>query len=253
MMLKRSVFAALWAIGALVAATGHAQVVIGNFEGGSLDGWDPAFDVEAGPDPMLFSDNFYGATTATNGTYALNVANFVRGPGKFRWNIVLEGGDFPNLAALLVANPILKMDVSWVTDEWLPDSTPADPNDDWAKWEKLSINDNTGWQEVNVTTDPVNPGFPGSWDANNFGASHTRTLTYDTRTDVNGMPMNIDTGGFVQIYLATNYSGKYLTNQPGGSFWIDNIRLEPIPEPTSLAMAAMIGVLPVVRRRFGRG
>lgn len=252
MMLRRSVWAGLWCAAALCTATSYAQVVIGNFEGGSLDGWDPAFDVEAGMDDVLFSDNFYGSTTATNGSYALNIANFVRGPGKFRWNIVLTGGDFPNLGSLLLANPILKMDVTWVTDEWLPDSTPADLNDDWAKWENLSINDSTGWQEVTVTTDTVNPSFPGSWDANNFGASHTRTLTYDTRIDKDGNPMNIDTGGFVELFLATNYSGKYQTNQPGGSFWVDNIRLSPVPEPTSLAMAAMIGVLPVIRRRFGR-
>ena len=43
-----------------------------------------------------------------------------------------------------------------------------------------------------------------------------------------------------------------------GTFNVTAVRYEfdsaaPVPEPTSLAMAAMIGVLPVIRRRFGRG
>jgi hypothetical protein len=37
----------------------------------------------------------------------------------------------------------------------------------------------------------------------------------------------------------------------GGRFWVDNIRLELVPEPTGAALVAMLGVLPLVRRRFG--
>lgn len=251
MMLRRFLCLGVGALAVCAAATTRGQgVVIGNFENGSKDGWAEAFDVESGANSILFSDNFYGNKTATNGTYALNVADSLSGPGKFRWNITLDNGDIPNLGALLLANPILKMDVSWITDEWKPDSTPADLNDDWAKWEKLSINDNTGWQEVNVTTDTANPAFPGSWDANNFGANHTRTLTYDTRKDNNGNPMAIDTAGFVQIFIATNYSGKFVKNGAGGSFWVDNIRLTPVPEPASIAMIAVVAMLPAMRRRF---
>ena len=251
MMLRRLLCLGIGAL-AWTASTASWAVVIGNFENGSKDGWAEAFDVESGANTILFSDNFYGNKTATNGTYALNVANNLSGAGKFRWNIILDNNDIPNLGALLIANPILKVDVSWITDEWKPDSTPADLNDDWAKWEKLSINDTTGWQEVNVTTDTANPSFPGSWDANNFGANHTRTLTYDTRTAIGGAPMAIDPNGFIQLYLATNYSGKYAKNAAGGSFWIDNIRLDPVPEPTSLAMIGAAALLPAIRRRIRR-
>jgi hypothetical protein len=252
MMLRRLLCLGVAALAMCASTTGWSQVVIGDFENASKDGWAEAFDVESGANTVLFSDNFYGSQTATKGTYALNIANSLSGPGKFRWNLVLDNNDIPNLGALLLANPILKMDVSWITDEWKPDTTPGDLNDDWAKWEKLSINDNTGWQEVAITSDPANPGFPGSWDANNFGASHTRTLTYDTRIAIGGAPMAIDTAGFVQLFLATNYSGKYVTNGAGGSFWVDNIRLEPVPEPASLALFAAAALLPVLRRRAGR-
>jgi hypothetical protein len=80
----------------------------------------------------------------------------------------------------------------------------------------------------------------------NWGATHTRTLTYDLRTDNGGQPMAIDTTGFVQLHLAINMSNTSFPQ--GGRFWVDNIRL--VPEPAGLALVAMLGFLPVMRRRF---
>ncbi len=237
-----SLFAAILA--ACVCASAHAQsvIVIGDFEGpnnsGAVDGW-------TGQNATTVA-NFNVSPQATSGTGAMSVVT----PTNFVWAIRLDNGGRPTLGADLLSHPLLKMDVTWITNQWT-DSTPGDTTDNWAKWEKLAINDNTGWQEVSLTAagDPVNPSFPGSWDSVNFGASHTRTLTYDTRIADGGAPMAIDTTGFVQLWIATNMSN---TSFPQGSrFWVDNIRLCEIPEPSSLALGgvAALGLLRARRRK----
>jgi hypothetical protein len=247
-MMRRKFLALLATMLACGGSLTHAQstIVIGDFDGlpnntPDPQGWQIDFGIPAGQGTAA-SFNF--ASAATTGTGALSLVS----PTNFRWALVLDNSDRPTLGADLLSHPILKMDVTWVAAQWT-DSTPADPNDNWAKWEKLSINDNTGWQEVNITNDPANPSFPGSWDSVNWGPTHTRTLTYDTRTDIGGAPMAIDPTGFVQLHLAVNMSNTSFPQ--GGRFWVDNIRLELVPEPTGAALVAMLGVLPLVRRRFG--
>jgi hypothetical protein len=252
MLRKNLMSLAVIALAALFPATSWGQVVIGDFAGGSDDGWAS----NAAGDVILTADNSYDIdgdpvtdVTGDGDGYALNV--FDTGGNSF-WAIVLDHNDVPALGTLLrdtalPGAPQLLFDVTWVLDEW-PDPTPGNLDDNWAKWEKIAVNDNTGWQEFSVSNDPANPGFPGSWDANNFGRNHQRTLTYSLAGN------NVDTLGFVQLFIAENYAGTWGANPPGGnggaSFWIDNIRVIPeIPEPSSLCLAGLGMAAVVLRRR----
>lgn len=255
MMSRRFLFLGVLAIAAASATMAEGQVVIGNFEGGSLDGWGPSF---GGTQVQLFPDNSpgYGAAFATNGTYALDVLAYAATPGtpsgSFRWSLEFTDGDLPNLAQIFAANPIVAADVSWRTDEW-----SADLDGVWARWDKASINNSvSGWQEAvdAQMDDTVNPSFPGSWDQANYGATHTRTVRWNFNENPNVNLAAIGAGAtWFQINISTNYDGAY--NTAGGSFWIDNIRLEPlaaVPEPSTLAMAGLAGLLPFLRRRSRR-
>jgi hypothetical protein len=237
-------FAALLVAAAVSNVHAQSVIVIGDFEGPNNtpnpDGWDGQGGAVA--------TGFQNVNASTSGTGAMSVV----APTNFVWAIQLNNGDRPTLGAELISHPILKMDVTWqgYTAQW-PDSTPGDTTDNWAKWEKLAINDTTGWQEVEILAagDPVNPAFPGSWDSVNFADPHTRTLTYDTRTAIGGGAMVIDPLGFIQLNIATNMSNLSFPN--GARFWVDNIRLEQIPEPASLSLAGLagLGLLRARRRR----
>src|SRR5688572_6691978 len=173
------------ALGVICAACqAQAAVLLGNFEGANntnTDGWDG----QNGATVANFN-NFQ--TTATLGTAALAVTAPATTGNGFVWAIMLDNNDRPTLGADILANPKLQADVTWVKSQW-PDSTPADNTENWAKWDIVAVNDNTGWQQVGATGDTNNPGFPGSWDSVNFPDVDTRTVTWDLSTQ------NIDTAG----------------------------------------------------------
>lgn len=243
-----SLFAAILVACAAAAAQAQSVIVIGDFDGlpnntASPQGWIG----QNGATTASFNSPPAPAGVATTGTGAMSVATGTN----FVWAIRLDNNARPTLGADILSHPILKADVTWVTSQWT-DSTPADTTDNWAKWEKVAVNDNTSWQESNLTIDAVNPSFPGSWDSVNFGATHTRTIGWDLSTDSGGNPMLIDTTGFVQLWIATNMSSSAFPQ--GSRFWIDNIRLEEkIPEPGTLALIAIGGSALAVIRRRGRG
>lgn len=230
MMSKRlfAFFAVL--LTACATATAQSVIVIGNFEGtsnsGQTDGWTGQNGAAV--------QNFNFPSAATLGSGALSVV----APTNYVWGLRLDNNARPTLGADILSHPLLMADVTWVASQW-SDSTPGDTTDNWAKWEKLAINDNTGWEESPISNDPVNPSFPGSWDTVNFGAVHTRTLSWNLTGQV------IDTSGFVQLWIGTNMSS---TSFPQGArYWIDNIRLVA-PEPSSFALLGL-GALGLIRRR----
>jgi hypothetical protein len=225
---------------AVVCACGNADaqssILLGNFEGpnsSNTDGWD-------GQNGTTVA-NFSGfSTTATLGTSALAVTSpaIANGANGFVWSIMFDNNDRPTLGADIVSHPILKADVTWVTSQW-PDSTPGDGSS-WAKWDVVAVNDNSGWEQVPGSGDTSNPAFPGAWDAVNYGAVNTRTVSWDLSN------MTIDTGGFVQLWMSVN---RDTVSFPGQKvFWVDNIRLE-VPEPATLGLAGLAGVALVALRR----
>ena len=110
------------------------------------------------------------------------------------------------------------------------------------------MNSTVGWQQLNDSQmdDTSNPGSPGGWDTDNWGASEQRTITWNWSDQLAAFtPEEIQAGGWSQLNLSVN-----LDTGPGtsGIFYIDNIRAV-VPEPGTLALLGMGGLLMVVRRR----
>jgi hypothetical protein len=241
-----SLFATLLAICAAAAVHAQSTIVIGNFEGLPNNTLDPEGWVQQSSSVAAsFNSPPAPAGVATSGTGAMSLVT------KGFWAVRLDNGARPTLGADLLSHPILKFDVSIVPSQWT-DATAADNTDNWARIaEKISINDNTGWQEVLLMAagDPASPGFPGGFNIDPAASGvQTRTLTLDTRTDAGGNPMNIDATGFVQLWISANMSSASFPN--GGRFWIDNIRLVAVPEPATAGLACVAGLfIAAVRRR----
>ena len=231
MVLKRFCFLATAVLVFGTASVGFAQtIVIGDFEGADTDGWT----VNSGIGTVTDVDS---SIHATSGLKALSVYSNsgVSGAGNnFNWVLTLTD---PVLKALPEAK--LLADVSWKTSEW-------SPNTQWAQWKEIAVNSEVGWQQGVATGDTANPGSPGGWDPNNFGASNTRTPTCDL-SGVITYPAAWKASSWNQVNLAVNWDGAITA---GGSFWIDNIRLVTvIPEPASLTLLGLCGVCTLLRRR----
>jgi hypothetical protein len=220
------------------ATMGFAQTSIGDFDDGTTSGW-----AANSGSVIITSTNYDSAVHATTGTNALNL--FLSPSAGFQWAIQLDNNDVAGLPALIAANPILVADISWRTDEWT-----IDPDGAWARWDQVAVNSAAGWKQTSDADmiDPANPGFPGSWDPNNWGATHQRTLTWDLRGPFGGDFSALAASPWAQLYMSVNFDGNFNT-APGYSFWIDSIRLMPVPEPASLALFGICGMCTLLRRR----
>jgi hypothetical protein len=243
LMMKKVCFLALaFAMLTSAAARGQVVQVIGNFEGGSLDGWQGASDGSGGyggavpPNTVPALSSVAGGGIAnTLGTNALRIAG---GPGAQNfWAITLNDTNHPGLAAKIAAaaagGGALKADVTFVASQF-PNAAA-----NWAQWNKISIQTTfSGWTEVNPAADP-------GWNAG------LGNLTYTYSWPVGGI--NATAGTFANIIMSINYDrGAYsATNAP--AFFVDNIRLEHVPEPGSLTLIGLglAGAGHILRRRRG--
>jgi hypothetical protein len=193
--------------------------MLSDFDDGTTGGW-----ASNSGSVLITSSNFDSAIHATTGTNALNV--FVFPPGGFQWAMILDNNDVPNLKNLIVANPILEADVSWKTSEW-----SFDPDGSWARWDQISLNTAaTGALFTNDShmTDSANPSFPGSWDQFSWGATHKRTIRWNLSSLIAGYESEILASPWVLLNMAINFDPAF-DAPPGYSFWIDSIRLVPVP------------------------
>lgn len=214
----------------------QAEVVIGDFESGSLDGWQPwASEV------TLVPSNLDSDLHATRGTYALNVQIdlgelYVNGP----W---LSEVDLPGFRQLFIANPIVAADISWKTSEW-----SSDPDGLWSRWfaPVLNIQGEFYTLDDSMYYDPVFPEFPGYWQQYLFGEEHRRTIYWDFSEFVANNEAEILASTYFELLLNLGMDPAFDT--AGGSMWIDNIRLIPEPASGTLLVMAM-GCLLASRRR----
>jgi PEP-CTERM motif len=212
--------AMLWA----TCFLGHVQAqVIGDFEGSLEPGWV----VTAGSGAP--STNW-----SSTGSSSLQLTPSGNG---FAW--ALQFNDLAT-AQKLSSTHLLQFDAHWDSSEWQPDTNA----DGWLRWDIGSLNSELGgWSQITDAniTDPANPSYPGSWDPNNWGSSHTRTLTYDFTT------LGYDPTGssWAQFNLAYNFGNI----ETIGNLYIDNVRLIAVPEPGSLALLGIAVALLFIRRR----
>jgi len=208
-----------------LAGSLHGQI-IGDFEG-SLD---PGWVVTAGSGAP-------STAWSSAGNYSLQLTPAGQG---FSWG--LQFNDLATVQALSTTH-YLQFDVYWDSAQWQPDANA----DGWARWDQASLNsDATGWTQTTDAniTDPLNPSYPGSWDPNNWGDSHQRTLTYDFTG------LGFDTAGatWAQFNVAYNFGNM----ETIGNFYIDNVQLVLVPEPTSLALLGLTGVMLLIGRQLRR-
>jgi hypothetical protein len=197
--------------------------LIGDFEGAL----DPGWVVTAG------TGTSSGAWSSSGSS---SLALTPAGLG-FAWGL-----QFNDLAAAqkLSSTHLLQFDVYWDSAEWLPDTG----SDGWVRWDNASLNsDATGWTQTSDAniTDSANPSFPGSWDPNNWGDNHQRTLTYD----FTGLGFDATGATWAQFNIGYNFGNI----ETIGNYYIDNVQLVPVPEPSTFALVGLGGLLLAIRRR----
>jgi hypothetical protein len=210
--------------GAMVlSGTAQAQL-IGNFEGALESGWVLGFNPVTGAPSTAW---------ASVGNYSLAFAPTT--PNAFTWSL-----QFNNLAVAqqLATTHRLALDVHFISSEWTDTGAPG-----WVRWDQASINSASGgWSQttdINIT-DSANPSYPGSWDPLNWGATHSRTLTYDF-TGLGNTPA----GAWGQFNISVNMGGI----EGVGNFYVDNVRLVVVPEPSGAVLFALGGALCGFARR----
>lgn len=226
----------------LTVSASAATISIGNFEAGSLDGWEiSGFSSNVG---RSITTDTVGATTGS-GSLRYNAPL----PGGYVWGIQKDMNPF--MASIAGSSSvILSFDITWDQAQW----TTAGGN--WVQIAEVAFNSAaTGFGSLarDTITSDSGSGYVGGWDSTNFAGIHTRTITWDLTSLFDGSEA---TNPYAQLALAFNFSSDFTA---GGVFYLDNIEITtaaaPIPEPSSFAALAgvvMLGVVAARRRRHSK-
>ena len=198
-------------------STGYADMVIGDWENGSYDGWIDwgagQVTIESIGEPK-YSFSPIGATL---GDSALKVS-----PGSgWQQNLSISLADIDAMEAFL-ENKAFSIDVTYNSAGW-------DPTTTYAQVYQVSFNNNGfGWHDVGgsaapdgaagvVFIDTLNPDAPGAIPLVNPGIEGT-TLTGTWTWDYSAVIDQFESPTYIQIVIATN------SNAPG-AYYFDNARL----------------------------
>lgn len=186
------------------ASTACAQdIVVGDFEGALDSGW-----------VVTSGSGVVSTNWASSGTSSLALSP--NSANAFEW--ALQFNDIAAIEMLATGTHRLAYDVYWESAEW----TDAE-GDAWVRWDISALNSDVGgWGQItdNEMDDEANPDFPGSWDPNNWGENHERTIF----VDYSSLGYDIDGATWAQFNLAINMGNV----EGAGVFYIDNVRLVPV-------------------------
>jgi len=200
-----------------VMSTGYADVVIGDWENGSYDGWIDWGAGEVTIESIGEPKYTFSPIGATLGNSALKVS-----PGSgWQQNLSISLADIGAMDAFL-DNKAFSIDVTYNSADW-------DPTTTFAQVYQVSFNNNGfGWHDVGgsaaptgasgvVFTDTLNPDSPGAIPIINPGIEGT-TITGTWTWDYSGVIDEFASPTYIQIVIATN------SNAPG-AYYFDNARL----------------------------
>jgi hypothetical protein len=207
---------ALAAAAVLLAASSAQATLLGSFEGnlsGPLGTWSYTNGTSG-----TFSSTV-GVTEGTQSAAITVVPNF-------NWAMALNGNE--PLRDAILANDLIAFDVTI--------ETPYTPGVAEYMVFFASLNsEGTGWQQTAANLRPL-----GGGSDNAMGTTKVTFVWDYPQTAMNA------TSAWAQFNLATNF-GPASGTVP--TMHIDNFRLIPIPEPTSLGALALGGLVALRRRR----
>jgi len=184
----------------LATSTGVFAVVIGNFEGASLDGWVPAWEGS----PVLANSQTPGTVTLGESSMAVTTTG---GYWCLQWNA-------PSVPASL-ADTTLKFDLTMIQSEW-----PSTPWTKVASSVALNSNGPSGWKEFAATAEWRNGSGAAPTDWGAWDPDAAKTYSVDVSS--------YDITGATWFQIIMTLQGGDGT----GAFYFDNVQLWQ-PEPAS--------------------
>lgn len=257
--MRRSFIAAV-VLGAVCCLTGVGvgQVVIGNFENGSLDGWQPA---PGQTDNPMLSSVPGSSTTPPSNTLGDSVLKVTVNSGGF-WGPISENLlSTPNLRNAFINATSISYDLTIIGSEL----SGTDTFNGFAQSNEMTINSNvngTFSQHAFDATagDSDSLGLNAQWN----GMDGTRTLTYNLANFTVTDPTTKVKETYQQYVAAhpelTDLRFWFVTQfgngnaAPTGNFYFDNVVLNGvsnIPEPASLSILGF-GLSSLAIRRHRR-
>jgi hypothetical protein len=230
-----------------VTAAGFGDVVIGDFENGSLDGWQPAPGQSGNP---MLSPVPGSTTTPPSNTLGNDVLQVNVGSGGFWGPISVNLVSTPQLRDAFIHATSISYDLTILGNQ-LNGGAAAGFNG-FAQSNEMAINANVAntfsQRQFNTASgDTDSLGHTAQWS----GADGTRTLSYDLSHFTIADPTSGNTETYQQFVAAhpelTDVRYWFVTQFGGGNaaatgnFYLDNVRLTGVnvPEPASMSLLAL--------------